>query len=217
MATPDWAPLARNYEDELVKFALPSTSVVAHPLLPRQTHSIQQRTGTTQGTQGAQGTSTTFSIKSKSLNSNSTKMRGDPLNPLASSSDPLSDPLSNPLSNPPPSFVDPLAQSFIDPLGMNGGGVGGSGGGRSDSSDDPLSLSSSTGRKTGNAARREDIEMARQSARDVQSAQLSLPWAARKLQILKDYRVDGNVTLNSSKFETFAGSGVEVRSMCLCA
>ena len=195
------------------------TSVDSHPLLPnrpRPAGGVARRTNsaTTTGTVGLGTEEAKAGVNSAAA---------------GTSSDPLSDPLSNdPLSDPLGArgggrgggdFVDPLSaaannMTIIDPLAnppssSSGGGVSTVSSFGSASLHDPLSGGGGGGSGGAVESRYQAAETARQTALDVHADSLSTPWEKKKQQILKDYVVSGNITLNSSAIVEFAGSGVE--------
>lgn len=109
---------------------------------------------------------------------------------------PLSDPLSgfaDPLSGSSVPVFDPLLNTSVAPI------------------DDPLSGVGQAFKtvKAPVESRHQNIELSRQTAKAIHEDNLNTPWHNRKQQILKDYAMSGNITLNSSAINEFSGSGVE--------
>eukprot|EP01032_Pedospumella_encystans_P021094 gene21094-23936_t len=180
MATPSWAPISRNYETEKLKCALKSASAVSHPLMPNRPKEVVVSSSTP-----PRSSSPTPTAASKLTKSNSVTM-----NPL---SDPLSgfaDPLSGGSSTNNAPIMDPLLNSAPTPI------------------DDPLSGGGAFKPKAVES-RSQNIEVSRQTAKAIHEDNLNTPWQNRKAQILKDYAIVGNITLNSAAINEFAGSGVE--------
>ena len=119
-----------------------------------------------------------------------TKSNSVTMNPL---SDPLSgfaDPLSGGSAANNAPIMDPLLNSSPAPI------------------DDPLSGGGAFKPKAVES-RSQNIEVSRQTAKAIHEDNLNTPWQNRKAQILKDYAIVGNITLNSAAINEFAGSGVE--------
>ncbi len=111
------------------------------------------------------------------------------------SSSAMDDPLSDPLSR--------MAVGMDDPL--RGGQSGGS-----SSASSALSASSSssvTSVHTETAA--ENAKASKQTSQEMHDAYLRTPWSIRKQQVLSEYAISGNITLNTTAIDEFSGSGVE--------
>lgn len=128
-------------------------------------------------------------VQVKSKNANADETPAAQLDPL---SNPLSDPLSfvDPLSSPSPQIVDPLLNSISVVI------------------DDPLSNPSVVTAKS-QENKMQSIAASKQAALDIQEGNRNTSWDLKKQQILRDFTFTGNVTLASSAFNEFSGSGVE--------
>jgi hypothetical protein len=98
------------------------------------------------------------------------------------------DPLSNPLG---PSKIQ--NETVLDPL-LNTMNI----------IDDPLSSFAK-----GKESKNENLEIIKKAAQELHEDKLKTPWQLKKLQILKDFSMSGNITLSSNVINEFAGSGVE--------
>ena len=90
-----------------------------------------------------------------------------------------------------------------DPLSGSSGSGGGGGG-----EDEGADRSAIAAMKLAES-RRLNNETARQTALDIHEKNLHTPWQIKKQQIMKEYAVDGTLTLNSDAITEFDGSGVE--------
>lgn len=178
---PEWAPLARNYENDELQHALDRTQAsTSHPLLPRPRQSLARPVIVKRGS----ATATTIV---------------DPLgamDPLGAAGDEgaLLDPLSAmALGTSGGVELDPL--SALSSAGSSGSGSG-------------ATLES---RRASEVAeqRRQNLESARQTALENHEKNLRTPWQIKKAQIFKEYSIMGSVTLSSEAMSEVAGSGVE--------